>query len=296
MPTRTNAPSPAARERGGEYLLKLSGVDTTPMTAKEECDAFIRLREGCHDMRERIVHSNLRFVVSIAHQYSCPYLSADDLIAEGILGLTKAIDRFDPQYGVRFLTYAIWWIRQAILAALLVAAPVPVPRRTLQKSRHMWEYCRTMEQRVLRNVSEAEGYEACDIAYYAPGVVQPTISTHAHHALFVHAPSVDPFINNFPTSEDTPEEHAMLQSGGRLIRRVINDVLTEREAWVVKHYFGFFGDDDRRSDSGHRMCTLSGIADDLGLSKERIRQIKKKALEKIKKRLRIMRVRETDIF
>ena len=276
------------------YASEWMAEDTEPMSPDEEARIFEKLLtaegEEYETLRQHIIQHNIRFVIRTAHQYRKQKpngLSIEDLIAEGVLGLIKAIDRYDPTRGTRFLTYAIWWIKQAINEAIYTEGLILLPRHHFTHHKHVQEYCRQKSQQTLRPISEAEGYAVCKL---------PTPALEKFHPIPVPIGFGDQMDIGIPSDTmEKPSVETMLthESGKDLLHKIIHDVLTTREAHVLRAYFGLPTHVDGEPTPP---MTLQEIGEMLDLSKERIRQIKLDALAKIKKRLRITRVKESDIF
>jgi RNA polymerase primary sigma factor len=230
-----------------------------------------------------MIESNLRFVITIAKEYQGRGLPLEDLIGEGNLGLVHAASRFDEGIGVKFTTYAVWWIRQSILAAL--AEQARMVRLPVNKVKHL---CRL--DRVARNLKQRLGREPSteEIAEES-GLTVRQVRDILHASrwhLSLDAPAgeaVDTNMLDILEDKDQlpPDEAIMKQLLMEELETAIAS-LSPREAEVLKLYFGLSGDDP---------MTLEEIGKQLGLTKERIRQIRDKALNALKHPSRISRIR-----
>ena len=256
-----------------KYLQEIGKVDL--LTPEEEVDLAKKIKEGDQEALEKLTKANLRFVVSVAKQYQNQGLSLSDLINEGNLGLIKAAQRFDETRGFKFISYAVWWIRQSILQAL--AEQSRIVRLPLNKVGSLNKINRAfseLEQEFEREPSSDELAELLDITSEE---VETTLGVAARH-VSMDAPFVDgednsllDVIENSGTpGTDTKLEYA--ESLRREIERSLN-TLTERQCDVIKLYFGIGVE--------HPM-SLEDIGEKFGLTRERVRQIKDKAINKLR--------------
>ncbi|WP_236980814.1 sigma-70 family RNA polymerase sigma factor [Membranihabitans maritimus] len=256
-----------------KYLQEIGKVDL--LTPEEEVDLAKRIKQGDQEALEKLTKANLRFVVSVAKQYQNQGLSLSDLINEGNLGLIKAAKRFDETRGFKFISYAVWWIRQSILQAL--AEQSRIVRLPLNKVGSLNKINRAfseLEQEFEREPSSEELAEQLEIQ---ADEVEKTLGVAARH-VSMDAPFVDGEDNslldvlendNINSTDKSLEYNESLQ---REIERSLN-TLTERQCDVVKLYFGIGVE--------HPM-SLEDIGDKFGLTRERVRQIKDKAINKLR--------------
>jgi len=244
------------------------------ISADEEVQLAKRIREGDQAALEKLTKSNLRFVVSVAKQYQNQGLSLPDLINEGHLGLIKAAKRFDETRGFKFISYAVWWIRQSILQALAEQARiVRLPLNQVGSLNKINKAFSKLEQEFERTPSAEELAELLDIA---EDKVADTMRVSGRHvsmdAPFVQGEEntlLDVLVNN-----DSPRADTMLisESLQKEIERSLS-TLTERERDVVRLFYGI---------GFNHEYTLEEIGDKFDLTRERVRQIKEKAIKRLK--------------
>lgn len=256
-----------------KYLQEIGKVDL--LTPEEEVDLAQRIRAGDQLALEKLTKANLRFVVSVAKQYQNQGLSLSDLINEGNLGLIKAAQRFDETRGFKFISYAVWWIRQSILQAL--AEQSRIVRLPLNKVGSLNKINRAfseLEQEFEREPSPEELAEQLEIAAEE---VETTLGVAARH-VSMDAPFVEGEDNSLldvlenSATPDTDSKLEYVESLRLEIERSLN-TLTERQCDVIKLYFGIGVE--------HPM-SLEDIGDRFGLTRERVRQIKDKAINKLR--------------
>ena len=255
-----------------KYLQEIGKVEL--ITADEEVELAQRIRQGDMAALEKLTKANLRFVVSVSKQYQNQGLSLPDLINEGNLGLIKAARRFDETRGFKFISYAVWWIRQSILQAL--AEQSHIVRLPLNKIGSINKINKTyakLEQEFEREPNAEEIAEVLDLT---EAEVKESMKNAGRH-VSMDAPLVQDEDNNMYDvlkSDEvvTPETQLLYESLRKEIDRAIS-TLTQREADVVRLYFGLNG--------GHPM-TLEEIGEKFDLTRERVRQIKEKAIRRLK--------------
>jgi RNA polymerase primary sigma factor len=256
-----------------KYLQEIGKVDL--LTPEEEVDLAKRIKEGDQYALEKLTKANLRFVVSVAKQYQNQGLSLSDLINEGNLGLIKAAQRFDETRGFKFISYAVWWIRQSILQALAEQSRiVRLPLNKVGSLNKINKAFSELEQEFEREPSPEELAELLEIPTEE---VETTLGVAARHvsmdAPFVEGEDnslLDVLENNTSPGTDTALEY--LDSLRKEIERSLN-TLTDRQCDVIKLYFGIGIE--------HPM-SLEDIGDKFGLTRERVRQIKDKAINKLR--------------
>jgi len=256
-----------------KYLQEIGKVDL--LIPEQEVELAQRIKQGDQEALEELTKANLRFVVSVAKQYQNQGLTLSDLINEGNLGLIKAAQRFDETRGFKFISYAVWWIRQSILQALAEQSRiVRLPLNKVGSLNKINKAFSALEQEFEREPSAAELAEVLEIASEE---VETTLGVAARHV------SVDaPFVegednslldvlenNNTPSTDIRLEYHESLRNE---IERSLS-TLTERQREVIKLYFGI-GEE-------HSM-SLEDIGVKFALTRERVRQIKDKAINKLR--------------
>ena len=256
-----------------KYLQEISKVDL--LTATEEVELAKRVRAGDKAALDRIIKSNLRFVVSVAKQYQNQGLSLSDLINEGNLGLVKSVHRFDETRGFKFISYAVWWIRQSILHAL--AEQARVVRLPLNRVGSLSKISRTfskLEQKYKREATPSEVAEELGLSLEE---VNDTMKMSGRQ-VSVDAPFVQGEENSLldvleDDNEEKPDE-GLIDESLRINIKESLKLLTKKEAGVIILHFGL----DRRDP-----MTLDEIGKQFKLTRERVRQIKEKAIKKLRK-------------
>jgi RNA polymerase primary sigma factor len=244
------------------------------INADEEVELARRIKKGDHSALDKLVRANLRFVVSVSKQYQNQGLSLPDLINEGNLGLIKAAQRFDETRGFKFISYAVWWIRQSILQAQ--AEQARIVRLPLNKIGSINKINRTftkLEQKFEREPSVNEIAQALEIA---PDEVKESLKSSVRH-LSMDAPLTpddEGTLYDVILSKDNPPPDTGLinDSLRKEIERALS-TLTYREANVVRLYYGL---------NGKPPHTLEEIGEEFNLTRERVRQIKEKAIKRLK--------------
>lgn len=256
-----------------KYLQEIGKVDL--ITPEEEVQLAIRIKQGDQIALEKLTKANLRFVVSVAKQYQNQGLSLSDLINEGNLGLIKAAQRFDETRGFKFISYAVWWIRQSILQALAEQSRiVRLPLNKVGLSNKISKAYSQLEQEFEREPSTEELAELLEIGTEE---VETTLGVAARH-VSVDAPFVDSEDNTLldvlenPNSEAADSELSHYDSLRCEIERSLG-TLTDRQRDVIKLYFGIGVE--------HPM-SLEDIGERFSLTRERVRQIKDKAITKLR--------------
>lgn len=255
-----------------KYLQEIGKVDL--LTPDEEVDLAKRIRGGDQLALEKLTKANLRFVVSVAKQYQNQGLSLGDLINEGNLGLIKAGQRFDETRGFKFISYAVWWIRQSILQAL--AEQSRIVRLPLNRVGSLNKISKTfsmLEQKYEREPSPDELAEVLDVS---TSEVVDTMKISGRH-VSMDAPFIQGEDNRLldvleNDNEETPDFGLMTDSLRREVQRALS-TLTQREADVISFYFGL---------NGEHSMTLEEIGERFNLTRERVRQIKEKAIRRLR--------------
>ncbi len=242
------------------------------ISVDREVELAGRIRNGDRAALEELVRSNLRFVVSVAKQYQNQGLSLPDLINEGNLGLIKAAEKFDETRGFKFISYAVWWIRQSILQALAEQSRiVRLPLNQVGSMNKINKALQRFEQEHERRPSAEELAEALDMPV---DKIAETLKMSGRH-VSVDAPFVEGEDNSLidvMVNEDSPNADRGLinESLSTEINRALA-TLTPREADILRKFFGI----------GTPEKTLEEIGDELHLTRERVRQIKEKAIRKL---------------
>ena len=255
-----------------KYLQEIGKVDL--ITSDVEVELAKRIREGDQIALEKLTKANLRFVVSVAKQYQNNGLTLGDLINEGNVGLIKAAKRFDETRGFKFISYAVWWIRQAIMQALVEQSRiVRLPLNRVGSLNKISKTFSDLEQKFQREPSADELAEVLDLTAEE---ITDNLKIGGRH-VSVDAPFVqgeensllDVLANN---SEETPDSGLMADSLRREVQRALA-TLTQRESDVMAYYFGL---------NGEHAMTLEEIGEKFGLTRERVRQIKEKATRRLR--------------
>jgi len=256
-----------------KYLQEIGKVDL--LTPEEEVTLAKQIKDGSQEALEKLTKANLRFVVSVAKQYQNQGLSLSDLINEGNLGLIKAAQRFDETRGFKFISYAVWWIRQSILQAL--AEQSRIVRLPLNKVGSLNKINRAFSELEQEYEREPSSEELADLLEIPTEEVETTLGVAARH-VSMDAPFVDGEDNSLL---DILENTGTLGTDKKLeyaeslrteIERSLN-TLTERQCDVIKLYFGI---------SVEHPMSLEDIGEKFGLTRERVRQIKDKAINKLR--------------
>ena len=256
-----------------KYLQEIGKVDL--ITPEEEVQLAIRIKQGDLRALDRLTKANLRFVVSVAKQYQNQGLSLPDLINEGNLGLIKAAQRFDETRGFKFISYAVWWIRQSILQSLAEQSRiVRLPLNKVGLTNRINKAFQQLEQEYEREPSAEELAEMLELD---TDEVTATLSMSSRHVSMDSPISegedstlIDVMAN--PNSESADEQIDHIDSLKLEIERSLN-TLTERQQEVIRFFFGIGID--------HPM-SLEDIGDKFNLTRERVRQIKDKAITKMR--------------
>ncbi|MGB5531221.1 MAG: RNA polymerase sigma factor RpoD/SigA [Ignavibacteriaceae bacterium] len=255
-----------------KYLQEIGKVSL--LTAKDEIELAIKIRQGDTAAFEKLTRANLRFVVSVAKQYQNQGLSLGDLINEGNLGLIKAARRFDETRGFKFISYAVWWIRQSILQALAEQSRiVRLPLNRVGVLNRIGKAYSNLEQEYEREPSTEELAKELEMDVHD---ISETLQVSSKHLSF-DAPFAEDGENRLldvlkNEEEPAPDTSLMSESLNDEIQRVLSK-LSEQEAEIIKLYFGL-GDD--------QPMTLEEIGDRFNLTRERIRQIKEKAIRRLR--------------
>ncbi len=255
-----------------KYLHEIGKVDL--LSADEEVELARKVRNGDHLALEKLIKANLRFVVSVSKQYQNQGLSLPDLINEGNLGLIKAAKRFDETRGFKFISYAVWWIRQSILQALAEQARiVRLPLNKIGSINKINKALSKLEQKFEREPSIEEIANTIELA---PKEIKDAMRSAGRH-VSMDAPLTDGEDGDMyevllSKNNPSPDGSLLNDSLRKEIERALSS-LTEREANIVRLYFGL---------NGKHPFTLEEIGEEFNLTRERVRQIKEKAIKRLK--------------
>lgn len=260
-----------------KYLEEIGGY--SPLSPDEEILLARQIRANEPEALDKLVKANLRFVISVAKEYQGQGLPLQDLISEGNLGLIKAAQRFDETRGFKFISYAVWWIRQSILQALAEQSRVVrLPLNRVGAINKVGRALEELEKRFGREPSMEEIAEKMEMTAYE---VADVLKTSARH-LSLDEPFKEEDGNNLLDVLESdryspPDDDLMRESLQVEIEKVLS-TLKDREAEIIRLYFGLDGD---------RPLTLEEIGEHFKLTRERVRQIKEKALRRLRHRSRL---------
>ena len=254
-----------------KYLQEIGHQDL--LTADEEVELAQQIKKGDRKALERLTKANLRFVVSVAKQYQNKGLSLPDLINEGNLGLIKAAERYDETRGFKFISYAVWWIRQSILQA--IAEQSRIVRLPLNQVGSVNRIARELNKFEQENERKPSVEEMADRIDLPEEKIAEAMKINTHH-VSMDAPFADGEDNSLldflPNTDSPSTDNVLDQESLRTeIGRVL-DVLNDREQKVIKAFFGI----------GMQEMTLEEIGDKYNLTPERVRQIKEKAIRRLR--------------
>lgn len=255
-----------------KYLHEIGKVDL--ISAEEEVELARRIKLNDAQALDRLIKANLRFVVSVSKQYQNQGLSLPDLINEGNLGLIKAAQRFDETRGFKFISYAVWWIRQSILQAL--AEQARIVRLPLNKIGSINKINKTFAELEQKFEREPSVPEIAVVLELAPDDVKEAIRSSGRHVSMDAplTPGEEGSMYDVMLSADSPspDKGLITESLRKEIERALS-TLTYREASIIRLYFGL---------NGKHPHTLEEIGENFNLTRERVRQIKEKAIKRLK--------------
>ncbi|MBJ6111824.1 sigma-70 family RNA polymerase sigma factor [Hymenobacter sp. BT523] len=254
-----------------KYLQEIGKVSL--VSIDEEVELAQRIREGDQMALEKLTKANLRFVVSVSKQYQNQGLTLGDLINEGNLGLIKAAKRFDETKGFKFISYAVWWIRQSILQAL--AEQSRIVRLPLNRVGSLNKINRSFAELEQQFEREPSPDEIAELLELSTAEVADTLKISGRH-VSMDAPFVQGEENGLldvmgDDAADTPDAGLLRDSLRREVQRALS-TLTRREADVLTRHFGL---------NGQAARTLEEVGEEFGLTRERARQIKEKAIRRL---------------
>lgn len=255
----------------GQYMNEL---DRYPLLSETEFDTLMqRVQEGDQEAKNQIVEGNLRFVIQIASEYTYTDLSFADLIAEGNMGLIKAVEKFDPDLGYKFSTYAVWWIRNAIQRAIRHHRhPLRLPFNRHDDLDKLYKASEELSQKLCRQVSPDEAAAHLDMTHRRTSVA---LETQAQPVSLDSAPS-DNYNEGFlheqiSNVDERPDETLERLEVTSQLKQALH-MLNERDAHIINLTFGFQSEPISLTEVGKR----------LGISKERVRQLRNRALVKLR--------------
>jgi len=264
---------PSGTDSLATYLREIKAYPL--LTREKEAALAPRIRAGDEAALDTLVCANLRFVVSIAKRYQAAGVSLLDLINEGNLGLVRASRKFDGAKGARFITYATWWVRQAIIQALTANThAIRLPSGRMTELHRIKRAASSLRQRLSREPTQEELAEELGLAVTDIAEVVPVARPH----LSLDAPLVDTdegSLLDILSDADAPTPDDDLRSAG--LSRSLEDAMSnlrDREVEILRAYFGLDGNDP---------MTLEEIGERMGVTRERVRQIKQRALSKIRR-------------
>ena len=265
-----------------KYLEEIGGY--SPLAPEEEIELARLIRKGNARALDKLVKANLRFVISVAKEYQGQGLPLQDLISEGNLGLIKAAQRFDETRGFKFISYAVWWIRQSILQAL--AEQSRVVRLPLNRVGAINKVGRALEELEKKYGREPSMEEIADKMEMTAYEVADVLKTSARH-LSLDEPFKEDEGNSLldilESDRYAPPDETLMQESLQVEIDKVLSTLKPREAEIIRLYFGLDGD---------RPLTLEEIGEHFKLTRERVRQIKEKALRRLRHRSRLEPLRK----
>lgn len=265
-----------------KYLEEIGGY--SPLPPEEEIRLARLIRKGDTAALDKLVKANLRFVISVAKEYQGQGLPLQDLISEGNLGLIKAAQRFDETRGFKFISYAVWWIRQSILQALAEQSRVVrLPLNRVGAINKIGRALEQLEKAFGREPSMDEVAVKMEMTAYE---VADVLKTSARH-LSLDEPFKEEDGNNLldviESDRYAPPDNTLMKESLQVEINKVLSTLKPREAEIIKLYFGLDGD---------RPLTLEEIGEHFKLTRERVRQIKEKALRRLRHRSRLEPLRK----
>jgi RNA polymerase primary sigma factor len=259
-----------------KYLQEIGKVEL--LTPEEEIELAKKIKQGNRLALEKLTKANLRFVVSVAKQYQNKGLFLGDLINEGNLGLIKAAKRFDETRGFKFISYAVWWIRQSIQQALGEQSRiVRLPLNRVGALNKIGKAFSALEQKFERKPTTSELAEELDMSLFEVVDTQNISGRHLSMDAPFEQERDSRLLAVIPDDKQPTTDHTLMNESLKIEVRSALSTLTEREAKIIRLAFGF--------DFDHSL-TLEEIGEKFNLTRERIRQIKEKALRKLRDKSR----------
>ncbi len=259
-----------------KYLQEISRIQL--LSGEKEVELAKKIRLGDEQSLEMLVKANLRFVVSVSKQYQNQGLSLPDLINEGNLGLIKAAKRFDETRGFKFISYAVWWIRQSIMQAL--AEQARIVRLPLNRIGTLNKITRVVHQLEQENQEDPTAEEIAVLLDTTSEIVEDALKMYGHH-VSMDAPLQDEeggtLLDLFQDEEIASPDEKLINGSLQVEVERFLGTLSDREAEIIRYYYGL---------NGYRSHTLDEIAEMFSLTRERVRQLREKAIKKLKSNYR----------
>lgn len=265
-----------------KYLEEIGGY--SPLAPEEEVELARLIRKGNARSLDKLVKANLRFVISVAKEYQGQGLPLQDLISEGNLGLIKAAQRFDETRGFKFISYAVWWIRQSILQALAEQSRVVrLPLNRVGAINKVGRALEELEKKFGREPSMDEIAEKMEMTAYEVADVLKTSARHLSLDEPFKEDEGNSLLDILESDRYAPPDDTLMQESLQVEIDKVLSTLKPREAEIIRLYFGLDGD---------RPLTLEEIGEHFKLTRERVRQIKEKALRRLRHRSRLEPLRK----
>ena len=265
-----------------KYLEEIGGY--SPLPASEEVELAKRIHKSDSTALDKMVKANLRFVISVAKEYQGQGLPLQDLISEGNLGLIKAAQRFDETRGFKFISYAVWWIRQSILQALAEQSRVVrLPLNRVGAINKVGRALEELEKKFGREPSVDEIAERMELTAFEVADVMKTSARHLSLDEPFKEEEGNSLLDVLESDRYAPPDDNLMQESLQVEIDKVLSTLKAREAEIIRLYFGLDGD---------RPLTLEEIGEHFKLTRERVRQIKEKALRRLRHRSRLEPLRK----
>lgn len=265
-----------------KYLEEIGGY--SPLPPAQEVELARRIRKSDSTALDALVKANLRFVISVAKEYQGQGLPLQDLISEGNLGLIKAAQRFDETRGFKFISYAVWWIRQSILQALAEQSRVVrLPLNRVGAINKVGRALEELEKKFGREPSMEEIAERMELTAFEVADVMKTSARHLSLDEPFKEEEGNSLLDVIESDRYAPPDDNLMQESLQVEVDKVLSTLKPREAEIIRLYFGLDGD---------RPLTLEEIGEHFKLTRERVRQIKEKALRRLRHRSRLEPLRK----
>lgn len=282
MAKKAQATESRTKQSIEKYLEEIGGY--SPLSPEEEIELARRIRKNDARALDKLVKANLRFVISVAKEYQGQGLPLQDLISEGNLGLIKAAQRFDETRGFKFISYAVWWIRQSILQALAEQSRVVrLPLNRVGAINKVGRALEELEKRFGREPSMEEIADRMEMTSYEVADVLKTSARHLSLDEPFKEEEGNSLLDVLESDRYAPPDDTLMQESLQVEIDKVLSTLKPREAEIIKLYFGLDGD---------RPLTLEEIGEHFKLTRERVRQIKEKALRRLRHRSRLEPLRK----